>query len=839
MQFNSLLTNAGNLPDILGIPKLIKNNKPNYLFSDIIRIVGTNQNESSNSNFNAVSANTDSNIFKDILDKAANVSDKITSTSDITAEQTSINTPVANNSGNINTVSATNLQNFLNDLFNQLSGFGFVLNNVKGISSQAANMADPNMPDNQDLSVIAGLQTVFNEKNPSFLKVNSEGKIEVSSDALDSENKKTNKDSKSTVPGAVNLNQVILGILQSNKPVVLNFNFQDQPVQIEISNNNGSIDPNSKEALELKTTSGKNSFQAFNQSIGNTSPGKFINDLLDGISNGSLKYQAVSSVENADNHVLLASSLNEVKSNESKLTEIENSPSSISEILNNHAEVSEEKVNAESVQSKTVDQEANIINSQIIQIKSESDENYTITASSGNKDTSLTNIQDLKQFLSDLDIKNQAGSALNSSKPEVLSNLNNAVAKSNQQNAGDANANSGSLIKNYFQNKNVTAVGDAFPVYNPELFSDPSNRNFKTNANNFIPDLNNQKFVQHFINKNYKNTNTIKDNNQLQNTDTNNDLSPIEIKNKVADSKDLNLINASIKNPPSEILKEISVQSKVNSGIISAAADGNYLKSKEIISTDETKSSIPANDTAKLQFNPNDKLAGSVMASKQSSNDDSENKSGNSGKITAQTSSTGKTDTVISTNVNTSGKDNGKSSDAWKKQFGDAAYSSSQALNSDKQNAIKNNMVDQNVQQFHDLYKTIQASDLITEISRFVGQGTSKSIELKLKPDDLGKVKVSVEVIDKVVHTNIEVENESVKQVVQTNIDNLKQSLTQSGLQLSNISVSISGGEAKSNKSFVQKKKTNHTFYNKKIDSAQSVESSKKSMGYNTYEYLI
>ena len=76
------------------------------------------------------------------------------------------------------------------------------------------------------------------------------------------------------------------------------------------------------------------------------------------------------------------------------------------------------------------------------------------------------------------------------------------------------------------------------------------------------------------------------------------------------------------------------------------------------------------------------------------------------------------------------------------------------------------------------------------------------------------------------------------KQMVQVNINNLKQSLTQSGFQLSNVSVSVSGGDTKSNKSFVQKKKTSPAFNSKKVDTAKNVITS-KSMGYNTYEYLI
>ncbi len=783
MLFNPQLTNTGNLSDTIGLPKLIKSNKPNYLFSDIVRLVGTNQTESSSSNFNAISTNSSSNIFQDILDEAASVSDNNSKllekqkTADCTSEQTSVTTTVPDNSGSLNTVSAQNLQTFLSDLFNQLSSLGFVLNNVKGISPQTDNA------------------------------VNLSGESEV-------EGKKTNEQSKPDQLNNVNLNQAIFSILQANKPVVLNFNFQGQPVQIEISN----FPP-----------------KAINETAANNeNPGaeKFISNLLDRISTGNLKYQVVSKDKNSDNNVLLAASLNGVKSNINKLKEVENPSPSKYEIPNYLSESSKEDVNSELVQSKDVGQVVNSVNSKIDQMKSDLNDQFTITVSSPNKNSTLKDIQDLEQY---------------------LYGLNNTVIKNNQQNAGDTTPDSGSLIKNFNPDKNIAKVEGTFPVHIPELFSEPSNPTVGAKTNNFTSDLSNQKIVRNFIIKDLKSSNTVKNENVAEVNSSKmmkdkipsknsvidiNSVQPL-IKSRIVNPNDINLKSIPVKNLSSEILKEAGVQTKISGGDTSTATDGNDLKSKDVIREVKTINSVPTNDAAKVQSDPVNNLAGTAITSKQQSNNDNENKSGNNGNIITHASSTEKADQVISTNVDTSGKDNGNSSDAWKKQFSDATISSSQALNSNKQSVIKDNIVDQNVQQFNNVYKTIQASNLITEISHFIEKGKSKSLELKLKPDNLGKVKVSVEVIDKVVHTNIEVENESVKQIVQNNIDSLKQSLTQNGLQLSNVSVSVSGGEAKSNKSFVQKKKTNHTSFNKKIDSAPGAESSKKSMGYNTYEYLI
>ncbi len=308
-----------------------------------------------------------------------------------------------------------------------------------------------------------------------------------------------------------------------------------------------------------------------------------------------------------------------------------------------------------------------------------------------------------------------------------------------------------------------------------------------------------------------------------------------EIKKDILDSKKISLTSAPQKDSSEKILqKDGNLRNSSDEELI---ANSVNLNKKEVIAENKIANQTQSNDISNLQSKPVDKLAGAVQTSKQTSNDGSENKPISDGKITTNISATDKSNQIISTSTDTSSGDNGKRSDTGKRQNDDALISSAQVLNTDKQSIGKNNF-DQNVKQFNDIYKTVQASDLITEISHFIGQGQSKSIELKLKPEDLGKVKIALEVVDKVVHANIEVENESVKQMVQTNINNLKQSLSQNGLQLSNLSVSISGGEAKSNKSFVQKKRTNQTLYNKKIDTASDLVSS-KSMGYNTYEYLI
>ncbi len=237
------------------------------------------------------------------------------------------------------------------------------------------------------------------------------------------------------------------------------------------------------------------------------------------------------------------------------------------------------------------------------------------------------------------------------------------------------------------------------------------------------------------------------------------------------------------------------------------------------------------------QDNPINKLAAASQSSAQPQADSNLKQSDGLNGTSQAAAGTGVSQ-AANVKADASGGDAEKRSGSDRKQFDDTRVSSAQAVNSDKQTAFKIDSAETNLNKYGGMYKTVNASDLVPEISNFMRQGESKSLTLKLQPGDLGKVKVALEVVDKVVHANIEVENESVKQMVQNNINDLRQSLNVSGLQLSNVSVSLAGGEGKSGKTFTQKRKATSNSYNKKIDAGSGIAAS-KSLGYNTYEYLI
>jgi|GEM_PF-4515605 len=133
--------------------------------------------------------------------------------------------------------------------------------------------------------------------------------------------------------------------------------------------------------------------------------------------------------------------------------------------------------------------------------------------------------------------------------------------------------------------------------------------------------------------------------------------------------------------------------------------------------------------------------------------------------------------------------------------------------------------------------KTIKSFELSKEISKIIESGTSQKVVLRLLPEALGKVKLTLEVGGEIIHAKAEVENESVKQMIQTNTDTLKQTLSQNGMQLASFTVSLAGSDEKQQKANAQKKKP-HNYGGKTRIDRQPLPDAVRKLGYNTYEYL-
>ncbi len=133
--------------------------------------------------------------------------------------------------------------------------------------------------------------------------------------------------------------------------------------------------------------------------------------------------------------------------------------------------------------------------------------------------------------------------------------------------------------------------------------------------------------------------------------------------------------------------------------------------------------------------------------------------------------------------------------------------------------------------------KTINTQEIIPEFTKILQNGEKQSMTFQLTPENLGKVKLIVELAENKIVTRIEVENEQVKQFIQSNVEQLKQNLQSSGIQLSSVNISLTESEQKFSKAFSPRKKMGE-----KVGKVKEVEDqtrpAQKSFGYNTYEFL-
>lgn len=142
--------------------------------------------------------------------------------------------------------------------------------------------------------------------------------------------------------------------------------------------------------------------------------------------------------------------------------------------------------------------------------------------------------------------------------------------------------------------------------------------------------------------------------------------------------------------------------------------------------------------------------------------------------------------------------------------------------------------------QYFESTKVLQQHEIIPEFSKFIQLGEKQTISFQLTPENLGKVNLIVDLVDNVVTTKIEVENEQIKQFIQSNLDQLKNNLQSNGIQLNNINISLADYSQKQNGKVVTEKKK----YNSKVSHEEEkieevrLHKATKKMGYNTYEFL-
>jgi flagellar hook-length control protein FliK len=159
-----------------------------------------------------------------------------------------------------------------------------------------------------------------------------------------------------------------------------------------------------------------------------------------------------------------------------------------------------------------------------------------------------------------------------------------------------------------------------------------------------------------------------------------------------------------------------------------------------------------------------------------------------------------------------------------------------QAVSSEKNFEVDNLKSQVDAKQAHEAFKTVKQQEIMPEFSKLILQGEKQTMTLQLTPENLGKVKLTVDMIENQIVTKIEVENEQVKQFVQSNIEQLKQNMQSAGIPLTNVNVSLADDQ-RHQKVFTPKKKQSARGEKEEVIEETNVNYAKKQMGYNTYEF--
>jgi len=128
-------------------------------------------------------------------------------------------------------------------------------------------------------------------------------------------------------------------------------------------------------------------------------------------------------------------------------------------------------------------------------------------------------------------------------------------------------------------------------------------------------------------------------------------------------------------------------------------------------------------------------------------------------------------------------------------------------------------------------------SKIVEEISELViSEGKDKAV-IYLDPADMGKIKVALEIIDNKLTARLEVETNSAKEMLHNQVEYLRDSLSNNGIQLNSLSISLYSSEQKNSKSLREKRKESSI---REIDTKENFQKEKqaKSFGYNTYEFI-
>lgn len=143
-----------------------------------------------------------------------------------------------------------------------------------------------------------------------------------------------------------------------------------------------------------------------------------------------------------------------------------------------------------------------------------------------------------------------------------------------------------------------------------------------------------------------------------------------------------------------------------------------------------------------------------------------------------------------------------------------------------------------NVGEHNSNQQIIKSIEVIKEITKFISQKENGTFSFKIEPEHLGKMKITIDTIDKLLKATIEVDNDQSKQLIERNINKLHSQLTQNGVELNSLNISLKYSKNNKNDSEVFNNNKNQTNNNSQVGETEETPKQKKSLGYNTYEFI-
>lgn len=134
--------------------------------------------------------------------------------------------------------------------------------------------------------------------------------------------------------------------------------------------------------------------------------------------------------------------------------------------------------------------------------------------------------------------------------------------------------------------------------------------------------------------------------------------------------------------------------------------------------------------------------------------------------------------------------------------------------------------------QILDKQEVIQRSEIVNYSKQ------NHSVEIKLSPKELGSIKILLDTNDNNVSAKIEVGNEQTKSIVVNNLPQLRETMSQQGVNLNIVNVTVSSEEQRNPEQTKQKSKKKSQVNNPKVEIAEE-KKTVRNLGYNTYEYLV